>query len=384
MTTPYTITELDALLNACVSFTEIHEPNFWAGNLAGRDGVSSDTPSVERMMDWVAQTDKGLLESLGFGKDNVVYYQLGREAKRVMIEGGFKKYLLKRKVREHLEQARIWAPIGISLLAAIVSILVWQSPKDSSKRIDDLTTQLNALRSDQEQTKAKVSTIRESVDTISASTNPTNPSDHFPAAPGQTDTGTSPGQYTGRPPGQTETGEPVALIQVPPDRRGPLDQPWLLVASVGMFVMAFFLLHQSAGFQKWVTAKDNAAPNAWAGFGLALALSVAMLVFSVVYWIASHPHPPLEAMDGPHIFLWVMSNRPSELAAGPLLGSLVPAAMAIFKFVTAGFIMRSGAQELPQMSRSAAAALAGAAFSLISLAGSVATLAMFFFWIKNP
>lgn len=62
METPYTIKELDALIHACVSFTEQHEPNFWAGNIAGRDGVSSDIPSVERMMDWVAEA----IRALGF------------------------------------------------------------------------------------------------------------------------------------------------------------------------------------------------------------------------------------------------------------------------------------------------------------------------------
>src|SRR5262245_20697601 len=96
------------------------------------------------MMDWVAETDKGLIEPLGFGKDNVVYFRLGRDAQRIMNEGGFKKYLRNRTVRERLERVRTWAPIGISLLAVIISVLVWQAPKGSSRRIDDLTTQLNA------------------------------------------------------------------------------------------------------------------------------------------------------------------------------------------------------------------------------------------------
>lgn len=354
MKTPYTITELDALMHACVSFTE-HEPDFWPGNIAGRDSVSTDIPSVERMMVWVAETDKGLLESLGFGKDNVVYFRLGRDAQRIMNDGGFKKYLRNRTVRESLERVRIWAPIGISLLAAVVSILVWQAPKGSSNRIDDLTTQLNGLQSDQEQTKAMVTTIRKNLDPTSASTTPP----------------TSDGNFA-----QT-------TIPAPPDRiPGVLDQPWLLVASVAMFFISFFLLYQAVGFQEWVTAKDEAAPNPRAGVGLALALSLAMVVFSVLYWIVHHPHPP--HLAGPDAFLWFTSNRPSELATGPLLGSIVPAAMAIFKFVTAGFIMRGNAQELPALSRSPTAALAGAGFALISLAGSIATLVMFFSWIKKP
>ncbi|MEK6280787.1 MAG: hypothetical protein AABN95_10575 [Acidobacteriota bacterium] len=362
MNTPYTITELDALMHACISFTEQHEPNFWAGNIGGRDGVSTDIPSVERMMDWVVETDKGLLESLGFGKDNVVYFRLGRHAQRIMNDGGFKEYLRNRTVREGLERVRIWAPIGISLLAAVVSILVWQVPKGSSKRIDDLATQLNELRSDQQQTKAMVTMIRANLDATSSPV-PT-------ATPTGLDTD---GDFS-----VVGTTPPKPIDPLP----GVLNQPWLLVASVAMLSVSFFLLYQAVAFQKWVTAKDDDAPNPQAGVGLAVALSLAMVLFSILYWIVYHPHPP----QGPglEVFLWVMSNRPSELATGPLLGSIVPGAMAIFKFVTAGFIMHGNAQEVPPLSRSPKAALAGAVFALISLAGSIATLVMFFFWIKNP
>jgi len=175
MKTPYTITELDALIHACVSFTDQHESYFMTGNIAGSDGVSADIDAVRRMMDWVAETDKGLLEYSGLGQDNVPYFRLGRDAKRIMNNGGFKRYLRNRTVRESLERVRMWAPICISLLAVIVSILAWQTPKGSSNKIDDLTTQLNGLRSDQEQTKAMVTTIRANLDTISSRLPTTTP-----------------------------------------------------------------------------------------------------------------------------------------------------------------------------------------------------------------
>lgn len=167
----------------------------------------------------------------------------------------------------------------------------------------------------------------------------------------------------------------------PPDistPSGPLDQPWLLLASIAMFAISFFLLHQAVGFQKWVTSKDEAAPNPQAGIGLSWALALAMVLFSVLYWLVRHPFDLF--YTGPEAFRWVISNRPSELAIGPLLGSVVPAAIAIFKFVTAGFIMHGAGQEVPPLSRSPMAALAGALFTLISLAASIATLIMFFFW----
>jgi len=166
MQTRYTIEELDALINACVYFTDHIEPRFYAGNIGGRDGVSVDDDYVHRMMDWVAETDKGLLESLGFANDNIVYFRLGRNAKQMMNDGGFRKYLRNKTMMQRLEYARMWAPIFISLLAAVVSIFAWLAPKANSNRIDGLGAQVNELRSDQEQTKAMVTTIKGRLETI--------------------------------------------------------------------------------------------------------------------------------------------------------------------------------------------------------------------------
>lgn len=158
----------------------------------------------------------------------------------------------------------------------------------------------------------------------------------------------------------------------------PLEDPWLLLASIALFAISFFLLHQAVAFQKWVTAKDEAAPNPWAGVGLAWGLALAMVLFSTFYWLLRHPPHPGDT--GPEAFRWIMSNRPSELAIGPLLGSIVPSAIAIFKFITAGFIMRGAGTEVPPLSRSPVAALAGAIFTLITLAASIATLRMYLSW----
>ena len=169
----------------------------------------------------------------------------------------------------------------------------------------------------------------------------------------------------------------------PPPPMGAVDEPWLLLASVVMCALSFFLLHQAVEFQKWVTAKDKSAPNPWAGVGLACGLAIGMVLFSLLYWRVRHGAPDSE-LSGRDSFLWFISNRPSELAVGPLLGSIVPYAMAIFKFVMASFIMRDTDQESPPLSRSPRAALAGAILTLISLLGSIAGLIRFFFWIKDP
>ncbi len=163
MNSPYTTEQLDALIVACVEFTDDHEPYFMTGNIAGRKGVSVDIDAVRRMMDWVSETDKGILEYSGIGKDNAPYFRLGRDAKQITTHGGFKKYFRRRKATARREQARLWAPICIAFLALIVSVLAWRAPQ-GTKRIDEVTTQLRALQADQQQIRSRIATIQSSLD----------------------------------------------------------------------------------------------------------------------------------------------------------------------------------------------------------------------------
>jgi len=163
----YPISQLDALLKACVDFTDEHAETFYTGNIAGREGVDTDIPSVLRMLEWVAETDKGLIEGLGFGLDNIRYFRLGHYGKQLLEEGGFATYVGRRTRAERLERVRSWAPVVISLIAVTVSILSWQTPKGSSKRLDDLASQVSVLRSDGERTSASVASMRAVLDTMS-------------------------------------------------------------------------------------------------------------------------------------------------------------------------------------------------------------------------
>lgn len=165
MTTPYTTKDLDALILACIEFTDRNGEYFYAGNVVP-EGMSQD--QARRMLDWVAEIDKGLLEYRGFGNDNVEYFRLGLDARQMTSNGGFEKYLRGRARKEYREGARLWAPIFISLLALVVSVLGLLVPKDSAEKIDDLYAQLNALRSDQGQTGEMIKTIRANIETISS------------------------------------------------------------------------------------------------------------------------------------------------------------------------------------------------------------------------
>jgi hypothetical protein len=180
--------------------------------------------------------------------------------------------------------------------------------------------------------------------------------------------------------GNGMTGTPSG-VNIAPMPMPPLDPPWLLLASIALCAMSFFLLLEAARFQKWVTAKDETAPNPWAGFGFACLLSFAMVVSSTGYWMLCHP-PSFDLVGADDVFLWVIANRPSELAIGWLLASVVPSVMAIFKYVMASTIMHSADKETPALSRSPMAALVGAIFSLITLAASIVTLIMFYSRVK--
>jgi len=166
MKSPYTTKELDDLIGACVEYTDQHEPYFYTGNICGRTGVSVDTDVVKRMMDWAAETDRGVLEFSGFGKDNISYFRLGRDARQVMKDGGFEKYLRRRTAIERLELVKSWSPMCIALLALFVSVLAWQAPKGSSNRIDDIAAQLHELQIRQDQTKSTVATLQAGLDTV--------------------------------------------------------------------------------------------------------------------------------------------------------------------------------------------------------------------------
>jgi hypothetical protein len=109
-----------------------------------------------------------------------------------------------------------------------------------------------------------------------------------------------------------------------------------------------------------------------------------MVILSFVYLIVRYPPAVADRTDPGAALAWYFLHHPSELAAGVLLASIVPSAIATVTFAMAGFIMRDMGPELPPVARSPRTALVGAIFSLISLSGSIAGLIRFFAWINEP
>ena len=105
MIQPYTNEQLDALLRACIEFADtFQEESFYSGNIAGREGVVADSLAVQRMLEWVAEQDKGLLVNRGFGNDNITYFRLGLDARHVVNTGGFGAYF-RNKSRKRVSTA---------------------------------------------------------------------------------------------------------------------------------------------------------------------------------------------------------------------------------------------------------------------------------------
>jgi hypothetical protein len=183
MTIPYKIEELDALIRACVEFTDDFREPFFEGNIAGRTGVETDNDAVRRMMDWVSETDKGILECMGPGKDNITYFRLGYDARRIIEKGGFRTYLSQRRRIAVLDQIRTWAPICISLLSLAISVVVWTAPQGGkglvdtnrridvvNERIDGVVSQIGPLQTVQEQIRSRVDTMQSILDAMSTPT----------------------------------------------------------------------------------------------------------------------------------------------------------------------------------------------------------------------
>lgn len=183
MKVPFSVVDLDNLLNACIEFTKHHEPYFYTGNIGGRNGVTVDSDVVKRMFIWIAETDKGLLEDCGFGEDNIHYFRLGHEAIEVMNSGGFAKYLRSRSRNEFLEKARLWFPIGISIGAVAVSVFALKTPMDTARKVDDLRNQLVELHNEQEQLKAAVERLTNTQEKLSNYGSPLAPMRNEPLQP---------------------------------------------------------------------------------------------------------------------------------------------------------------------------------------------------------
>lgn len=147
-----------------------------------------------------------------------------------------------------------------------------------------------------------------------------------------------------------------------------------LLFSLTLWVIALFLLHQGVAFQKWTTSQDEKAPDPEAGLVMSWVLSFVIIFLWYFYLLISRK---LSLETGADL-LWYTFMESREIVPAFLLASIVPAVIAIFKFLITGSSLRSfPVQNFPCM-RSPLSALVGAIFAAVQLTASIATLIMFF------
>ena len=166
MNSPYSIQELDAFMNAAIEFDDDHNEQFSASNISGRGGVPADGAATKRMAEWIAATDRGLIESLGMGNDDITYFRVGLDARSVMRGGGMGAYVARRTRAERLEKARLWIPIVISLVAITLSILTFIAPRSTDRKIDALRLRLDSLQAEQAASATAIGTLRMRIDSV--------------------------------------------------------------------------------------------------------------------------------------------------------------------------------------------------------------------------
>lgn len=166
MRPPYDPIRLDAFMKAAIEFSDTHEAQFYAGNIAGRDGVDVDIETVKRMADWLAETDRGLLESLGFGKHDITYYRLGFDARHVMTHGGMVGYFRRRRRARQVEQFRTWVPICTAIVAVCFTALTYLRPTQADKERDALREQVATLRAEWQLTAKSLASLHARLDAM--------------------------------------------------------------------------------------------------------------------------------------------------------------------------------------------------------------------------
>jgi hypothetical protein len=167
MKVPYDVEDLDAFMRAAIEFDDSHGlQQFYAGNIGGREGVTTDVAIVKRMAEWLAEKDRGLIENLGFGNDNVTYFRPGLDARATMARGGMKAWINRRSRAEQVEKAKDWVPIVVSLVAITFTALGYFAPRVKTESIEELRGQVVALGAENKRTAKALFVIQSRVDSM--------------------------------------------------------------------------------------------------------------------------------------------------------------------------------------------------------------------------
>lgn len=143
----YEATALDDIVEACLEFSEdFPNTSFYTGNIDGRKNVpAGQGAALLAKMKYIAKLDIGVLEYLGFGTDNIQYFNIGPKANQFLSEGGFSNYFKEEKRQATRNEIARWAPIIISLVALVIAALTWLFPLNKDAEVKQFQDRLNLL-----------------------------------------------------------------------------------------------------------------------------------------------------------------------------------------------------------------------------------------------
>lgn len=126
---PYSIQELDTILNKCIAFEDAYKESFSVVNIGGVESVDTGFSSaLNQKLYWLVELDNGLMVAKGFDAHHVFRYQVGAQARRVMNAGGLEYYFKKQKRQGILQRMLKWSAVVVVLLVLMMAIITWATP----------------------------------------------------------------------------------------------------------------------------------------------------------------------------------------------------------------------------------------------------------------
>lgn len=183
-------------------------------------------------------------------------------------------------------------------------------------------------------------------------------------------------------------------VHVSPNLLAPMPHYWMLTGSILLLVLSLFLFIQSNQLQQFAFRGVEDAPKASSGSKLVLVSVFLVIVISgtlsYLQYVEDHlPPRPFSESDFKAMYhdmyrnLWgpFLFQKPLALAPAFVFASLLPSALAIYKFL----IVKSINPEIDSkgVRLRIGNAFIGVCASILSITASAATLVTFFFLSKR-
>jgi hypothetical protein len=159
----------------------------------------------------------------------------------------------------------------------------------------------------------------------------------------------------------------------PPPPPAPI---WHLPVAISLWAVSIFLVLQAAADLKWATKDEADAPDHRAGIALAWVLTASIILLFYLNDIN------YDSPQDPFLYLLRLATlpfrKPEAFSEALLFSSLPIGILAAFKFSMGASLVRSVPTTPSALTRSPQALLAAGLFTLLQLAGSIASLIALF------